>query len=160
MNKEVKKKVKEIPKLNKQQINESIESHKKSIQSIKKDILDNSKSIEKIDKILIRLSSLENRLNAYVNRFVAEIRVLPEGHNPDLQGGNFKIKSKNGWEDYSGSFYLDAEEREQIVIDRAIEHFDTYFEDAVYHRNKTLGIFVSGGGISGKKLIEIRETGE
>ena len=160
MKKDINKKVKEVPKLNSQEVNESIESLKNSIKSIKQDILDHSKAIEKIDKMLIRLGNLENKLNAYVNRFFAEIRVLPEGHNPDLHGGDHKIKAKNGWEDYSGSFYFSQEEQEQIVIDRAIEHFNTYFEDAIYHRNKKLGIFVSGGGISGKKLIEVRETGE
>tara|TARA_Y100000592_G_C5470421_1_gene319128 strand:- start:882 stop:1355 length:474 start_codon:yes stop_codon:yes gene_type:complete len=156
--KEIKKN--KVPELSKKQINESIESNKKSIQNIEKSLLDTSKSIEKLNKLIPIIKKLENQLNSYTNRFFAEIRVLPEGHNPDLQGGSDKIKSKNGWEDYSGSFYLEPGEREQIVIDRARNHCRTYFEDAIYHRNKKLGIFVSGGGISGKKLIEIIETGE
>ena len=66
----------------------------------------------------------------------------------------------NGWEAYSGAFYLSPEERKQILIDRARDHFKQYFEDGIYHRNRKLGLFVSGGGISGKKLIEEMETGD
>ena len=147
-------------KLNVDIINESIENNKKSIKNIEKKILKNIKSLEKLNNLIPKVKKLDNRLNSYLNRFFAEVRVLPEGHDPKKHGGNNKIKSKNGWEDYSGAFYLEPEEREQIVIDRARDHFKQYFEDGVYHRNKVLGIFVSGGGISGKKLIEIIETGD
>tara|TARA_Y100001963_G_C6745996_1_gene431631 strand:+ start:327 stop:797 length:471 start_codon:yes stop_codon:yes gene_type:complete len=154
----MKPKTKKVPKLNNQQINESIENYRTRLQEIEKKLLDHNKKFEKLNKLIPRVKQLENKLNSYVNRFCAEVRVLPKGHNPKLQGNVSKIKSENGWEDYSGSFYLDAEEREQIVIDRARNHFKHYFEDAIYHRNKVLGIFVSGGGISGKKLIEIIKT--
>ena len=39
-------------------------------------------------------------------------------------------------------------------------HFETYFQDAVYHRNKKLGLFLSSGSTSGKRLIEEMETGD
>ena len=151
---------KKAPILNQEEVEKNIESQGKDIKSLNEDIKKIVKSSEKWDKAVDRAKNVENKLNAYFNRFFSEVRVLPEGHNPKLQGGNSSIKSENGWEDYSGAFYLSPEEREQIVIDRARDHFKNYFEDGIYHRNKKLGLFVSGGGISGKKLIEIIETDE
>ena len=156
----MKPKKKKAPKLNKEQVEEKIERLIQSVNSINEDIKKITKSSEKWDRAVYRAKETENRLSAYINRFFAEVRVLPKGHNPDIQGGNDLEKSKNGWEDYSGAFYLSSEEREQIVIDRARDHFKHYFEDGIYHRNKKLGLFVSGGGISGKKLIEEMETGD
>ena len=105
------------------------------------------------------LTRLKSTINAHINKNTAEIRVLPEGHNPKIQGGNNPDKSKNGWEDYSGKFDLDNDEEMSIVIDKAISHFKAYFQDSVYHRNKKLGIFLSNA-TSGKRLIEEMTTEE
>ena len=114
----------------------------KDITSIKKDI-----------------KAIGDRLNAYINRQFTEIRVLPKGHNPDLHGGNSPKKEENGWEDYSGDFYINDEEQKKMLIKKAKDHFSEYFENGVYHRNKRLGLFLSGGGQSGKKLIKETTTG-
>ena len=153
-------KPKKAPKLSKEQVAEQIESLVQSIKNINEDIKELTKFSEKWDGMVNRVRVTENRLNAYTNRFATEVRILPEGHDPTLQGGNSPDKSKNGWESYSGAFYLSPEERKQILIDRARDHFKDYFEDGIYHRNKKLGLFVSGGGISGKQLIEEMETGD
>jgi hypothetical protein len=115
----------------------------KDITSIKKDI-----------------KAIGDRLNSYVNRQFTEIRVLPKGHNPDLHGGNNPRKEENGWEDYSGDFYITDEEQKKMLIDKAKAHFKEYFENGVYHRSKRLGLFLSGGGQSGKKLIKETVTGK
>ena len=156
----MKVKRKKAPKLNKTEMEERIESLIQSVKSIDESIKKIIKSSEKWDKAVIRARQTEDRLDVYTNRFFTEVRVLPEGHNPKLHGGNNPDKSKNGWEAYSGAFYLSPEERKQILIDRARDHFKDYFEDGIYHRNKKLGLFVSGGGISGKQLIEEMETGD
>jgi hypothetical protein len=153
-------KPKKAPKLSKEQVAEKIESLGQSIKNINEDIKNLTKFSEKWDGMVNRVRETENRLNAYTNRFSTEVRVLPEGHDPTKQGGNNPDKSKNGWESYSGAFYLSPEERKQILIDRAREHFKDYFKDGIYHRNKKLGLFVSGGGMSGKQLIEEMETGD
>ena len=150
---------KKAPKLSKEQVEEQIESLVQSVENINEDIKNLTKLSEKWDGMVDRVRETENRLNAYTNRFSTEVRILPEGHDPTVQGGNNPDKSKNGWESYSGAFYLSPEERKQILIDRARDHFKNYFEDSTYHRNKKLGLFVSGGGMSGKKLIEEMETG-
>ena len=153
-------KAKKAPKLSKEQVEEQIESLVQSIKNINEDIKNLTKFSEKWDGMVDRVRETENRLNAYTNRFSTEVRVLPEGHDPTIQGGDDPDKGKNGWQAYSGAFYLSPEERKQILIDRARDHFKQYFEDSIYHRNKKLGLFVSGGGISGKKLIEEMETGD
>lgn len=105
-----------------------------------------------IDKIRKEVARLNSTLNAHINKQAVEIRVLPEGHDPSKQG-------ENGWEDYSGSFSIDNEEEKSIVIGKARYHFETYFKDSVYHRNKRLGLFLSNPR-SGKHLIEEIETGD
>ena len=100
---------------------------------------------------------INDNLNAYINRSFTEIRVLPKGHNPSLQGGNSKIKWENGWEDYSGDFYLNDEENKEAVIEKAKNHFYEYFENSAYHRDKHLGLFYSTPR-SGRKLIEEMKT--
>ena len=117
------------------------------IELIGRDIIEMKKSISKVSQ----------DLRAYINRQFSEIRVLPEGHNPALQGGNSSKKWENGWEDYTGVFYLDSEDEKKIVLDKAKKHVATYFLDSVYHRNKKLGIFISNPR-SGKQLIEDIET--
>ena len=105
------------------------------------------------------IRAIGDRLNAYINRQFTEIRVLPKGHNPNIHGGNKPRTEENGWEDYSGDFYITDEEQKKMLIDKAKDHFREYFENGVYHRNKKLGLFLSGGGQSGKKLIKETTTG-
>tara|TARA_Y100000310_G_C20609006_1_gene777014 strand:- start:787 stop:1326 length:540 start_codon:yes stop_codon:yes gene_type:complete len=112
-----------------------------------------------IEAIRKDIRELKGNLNAHINRQTAEIRVLPEGNNPSLQGGNSKIKWENGWEDYTGVFFVDAEDEKEIVLAKARKHFEEYFNNGVYHRNKKLGIFLNGPR-AGKKIIEQIETGE
>ena len=117
-------------------------------------------SIEKdITSIKKEINKIGDKLNAYINRQFTEIRVLPKGHNPNIHGGNSKVKSENGWEDYSGDFYITDEDNRAMAIKKAKAHFSEYFENGVYHRNKRLGLFLSGGNMSGKKLLEEIETG-
>ena len=49
--------------------------------------------------------------------------------------------------------------KKKMLIKKAKDHFSEYFENGVYHRNKRLGLFLSGGGQSGKKLIKETTTG-
>jgi len=125
-------------------------------------------------KVKRELGILKASLTAHINKHTVEIRVLPEGHNPKLHGYNVSptdyskytakqteaLKWKNGWVDYSGKFDLDDQEEMSIVIGKARLHFETYFQDAVYHRNRKFGMFLTSGSTSGKRLIEVMETGD
>ena len=88
------------------------------------------------------ISKISSNLKAYVNRQFAEIRVVEEDGK---------------WGDYTGVFYSKDEDEEKIVLEKAREHFKTYFKDSNHHRNKKLGIFLYSPR-SGKKLIEEIET--
>ena len=125
-------------------------------------------------KIKRELGILKSSLTTHINKHTVEIRVLPEGHNPKLHGYNVSptdyskytakqteaLKWKNGWVDYSGKFDLDDQEEMSIVIGKARLHFETYFKDAVYHRNRKFGMFLTSGSTSGKRLIDVMETGD
>ena len=127
-------------------------------------------NIAKINKNVLKIKA---DLNIHINKQSVEIRVLPEGHDPKKHGyvvhpdystytaNQIKeLKWKNGWVDYSGKFDLDNDEEMSIVIGKAMAHFETYFKDGVYHRNKRLGVFLSNGTMSGKLLIEEFKTGD
>ena len=106
-----------------------------------------------IERIKREVGRLKTSLTTHINKHTVEIRVLPEGADPKIQG-------TGGWEDYSGTFSLENEEEESIVVGKARLHFETYFQDGVYHRNRKLGMFLSSGSTSGKRLIEEMETGD
>ena len=120
------------------------------------------------------LSRIKTTLDTHINKQSVEIRVLPEGHDPNKQGykvsptdySNYtaeqtkEMKWKNGWVDYSGKFDLDDDEEMSIVTGKAMAHFETYFKEGVYHRNKRLGVFLSSPKTSGRKLIEEFQTEE
>lgn len=115
--------------------------------------------LDVIEDIKQELKKIKSNLDAYINKQSVEIRVLPEGHNPDKHGGTSKEKWENGWEDYTGRFDLDDQEVESIVVGKAMGHFETYLKNGVYHRNKKLGVFLSNKR-SGRQLIEEIETGD
>ena len=102
-------------------------------------------SMEKVvDDMKRHISRMRSNLDAHINRQFTEIRVIEE----------------NGkWGDYSGTFYLDSDDEKKMVLDKAKKHFETYFKDGVYHRNKKLGLFLSSPR-AGKQLIEEIETGD
>ena len=127
-------------------------------------------NIAKINKNVLKIKA---DLNVHINKQSVEIRVLPEGHDPKKQGYEIhkdystctakeakELKWKNGWVDYSGKFDLEDDEEMSIVIGKAINHFETYFKDGIYHRNKRLGVFLTNAATSGKRLIEEFKTGE
>ena len=106
------------------------------------------KSIAKMEKAVDdmkrHISRMRSNLDAHINRQFTEIRVIEE----------------NGkWGDYSGTFYLDSDDEKKMVLDKAKKHFETYFKDGVYHRNKKLGLFLSSPR-AGKQLIEEIKTEE
>ena len=133
--------------------------------------------LDSIETSILELKRDVNRvkstLSAHINKHSVEIRLLPEGHNPKLQGYNNNktdyskctaeetksLKWENGWVDYSGKFDLDNDEEMSIVIDKAMAHFEKYFKDGFYHRNKKLGVFLSNA-TGGKRLIEEMTTEE
>lgn len=107
---------------------------------------------EDVRSLKKHIKRVADTLNAYMNRSFTEIRVLPEGNNPSLHG-------EDGWEEYSGNFYLEDSDNRDIVIDKAEKHFERYFEDSTYHRGKRLGLFLSSPR-SGKQLIKEMPTEE
>ena len=133
--------------------------------------------LDSIETSILELKRDVNRvkstLSAHINKHSVEIRLLPDGHNPKLQGYNNNktdyskctaeetksLKWENGWVDYSGKFDLDNDEEMSIVVGKARAHFEKYFKDGFYHRNKRLGVFLSSA-TSGKRLIEEMTTEE
>ena len=99
---------------------------------------------DSMDKFKKEISNIKLSLNAHINRQYTEIKVIEEDGK---------------WGDYSGTFQLNDEEKEEYVIKKAEKHFETYFADGPYHRNKKLGLFINSAR-SGKRLVKIMKTEE
>ena len=116
------------------------------LKSLEQTVANLEKNLEETTRFAKRTRST---VDAHINKQIAEIRVFvvdkkcPEGE----------------WQDYSGTFSIDDSEQKTMVISKAKKHFDMYFMDGVYHRNKKLGLFLSNPR-SGKHLIEEMETGD
>ena len=98
---------------------------------------------------------MKNTLDAHINRQYAEIKVLEDSWNENYDC--IVDGTKKSWGDYSGIFYVNDEDEENVIINKAKKHFETFFEDNVYHRNKKLGLFLHSPK-SGKRLIEEMKT--
>ena len=99
---------------------------------------------DKMEKMKKNIRRLEDYYNAFIKRQTAEFRVIEEDGK---------------WGDYTGIFYVDKADEKKIVLDKARKHFETYFREGVYHRNKKLGLFLHSGR-SGKRLIKMMKTEE
>ena len=93
-------------------------------------LLNNKISVMKEENTLRRkeIVNMQRKFNVYINRQFSEIRV---------------IEKDGKWGDYSGIFYLNPKEEKDIIIDKAKEHFETYFQDSIWHRKKHLGLFIT-----------------
>ena len=136
------------PEENKEDNREEHKDHgmEHKLKSLEQTVANLEKKLEEATRFAKRTRST---VDAHINKQIAEIRVFvvdkkcPEGE----------------WQDYSGTFSLDDDEQKKMVISKAKKHFDMYFKDGVYHRNKKLGLFLSNPR-SGKHLIEEMETGD
>ena len=128
---------------------------KKAKPKAKKDTMDTKikklgyslkKANNQIDMLRKYIKNVELKLKKYMDRKTSEIRVVEE----------------NGtWGDYTGVFYVNSSDEEKIVIDKAMNHYKTYFSNGHFYKNKTLGLFVNNyKGADDKKLVEIlKNTG-
>ena len=118
-------------------------------------------SMAALEKIVIEIKKnvlrMRNTLDAHINRQYAEIKVLEDSWNENYDC--IVDGTKKSWGDYSGIFYVNDEDEENVIINKAKKHFETFFEDNTYHRNKKLGLFLHSPK-SGKRLIEEMKTEE
>ena len=122
------------------------------IQCIESSMAALEKTVIEIKKNVLRMG---NTLDAHINRQYAEIKVLEDSWNENYDC--IVDGTKKSWGDYSGIFYVNDEDEENVIINKAKKHFETFFEDNTYHRNKKLGLFLHSPK-SGKRLIEEMKT--
>ena len=95
----------------------------------------------KLDMIRKSMARIELKLNSHINRKTAEIRV---------------VEDFGKWGDYTGVFYADSKDEDEVVIDKAMKHYKTYFKDVDFYKKKTLGLFVNGP--RGNNLVKILQN--
>lgn len=89
-------------------------------------------TVEKMGKTILKLNkelkTANEKLNLHINRKFSDVKVLSKS---------------NKWEDYSGKFYATDEETDDMLYKKALKHYNTYFKNSEWHRNKHLGIFIT-----------------
>ena len=90
-----------------------------------------------------KIGIVENRLRAFIDKKTAEIRVF----------------EKDGeWGGYTGVFYVNSKDAEDIITEKAMNHYNTYFEGDDFYKKRTLGLFITNP--NGKKLIKVLQDNE
>ena len=114
-----------------------------------------------IMKLKAEIILLKSNLSAHINRQYGEIRIWESKLNKETGKRELQIDNKGNkiWGDYTGNFYCDSKDEEEVIIRKAREHYEEYFRNGFWHKDKTLGIFITNKR-SGKRLIKEYNTGE
>ena len=135
-----KKKTKIVEKKKPLSMKEKIEKIEAKIKNIQSDL---SFFDTKQNNLRRNIKSNETKLKFLVNKQTAEINVL----------------EKDGkWGDYTGVFYTTSKDSTEIITNKALSHFNTYFKDDKFFKKRTLGLFITSP--EGKKLIKVLQDKE
>ena len=123
--------------------------NKMTITSLDKEVRLNFKNVNKtineLERTIKTLSSkyanMEATLKHILGKHSAEIRV---------------VERDGTWGGYTGVFYTNREDNKQTVIDKAMNHYKTYFANKPFYEDKTLGLFMNN--YKGKKLIKVLQN--
>ena len=116
----------------------------------------NNKKIttEDLDNKLKRNEIIINNLKKHIDRIEFKLRSLI-----NKQTSEIRVLEKNGkWSGYTGVFNIIEEDKEKMIINKALEHYEKYFKDVDFYENRTLGLFVTSP--EGKELIEVLQDKE
>jgi hypothetical protein len=128
-----------------------------SKEALEKKVKKQSKTIRELRSVI---SQFDNKLEAYkkkLNREMTRHRGMIDLHTKKLTT-EWQVLEKNGkWGDYTGVFYIGREDERKIVIEKAKRHYNKFFVDSNWHKDKTLRLVLNTPE-RGKQEIEIRET--
>lgn len=115
-------KVKTKSKKDKALTNKELTSKVKSLEAI-------IKSYDLVTEDLKRnINRVEAKLKTFMNQHTSQIRVL----------------EKNGkWGGYTGVFHLNTKNNKKRVIEKAMHHYNSYFKNVDFYKNRTLGLFIT-----------------
>lgn len=118
---------------------ESIDSKVKILTDKVKNLEDNKDLLEtNIELLKKEINKLEYKLTSFINKHTSQIRVL----------------EKDGkWGGYTGVFHLDPKDNKRRVIKKAVDHYERYFKNVDFYKNRTLGLFITNN--KERKLIKI-----
>lgn len=90
-----------------------------------------------------KINNISSKLNLHINKKTAQIRVL----------------EKNGkWSGYTGVFYINAKDHQKKIVNKALNHYEEYFKDDDFYKNRTLGLFTTNA--KGQKLVKVLQDNE
>ena len=92
------------------------------------------------------INKVRLKLKAHIDRRTSQIRVFEES---DLDKGI----TDSGWNGYTGVFYIDPEDSEKMVRNKALNHYERYFKGNEFYKNRTLGLFTTNS--KGRKLVKV-----
>ena len=121
-----------MPKMTIKDLDNKVNSKFDRIDNSFKDLLGS------ITTLSSKLANAEASIKRILAKHTSEIRVLE-------QDGT--------WGGYTGIFYTNKKDNAAIVEKKAMDHYETYFEDRKFYSEKTLALFVLND--KGKKIVKI-----
>ena len=124
-----------MPKITIKDLDNKVNSKFDRIDNSIKDLLG------RITTISSKITNMEASIKRILAKHTSEIRVLE-------QDGT--------WGGYTGIFYTDKKDNAAVVEKKAMNHYETYFEDREFYSEKTLALFVLND--KGKKIVKILQA--
>ena len=83
------------------------------------------------------------KLRSFINQHTSQIRVL----------------EKDGkWGGYTGVFHLDPKDNKERAIEKAMNHYNSYYKGVDFYKNRTLGLFITSH--KERKLIKVLQDNQ
>ena len=125
------------------------EEVKNLTEGVKELTKENLKSDDIIKNLRIKVSAISSNLNLHINKKTAQIRVFEKAN----EGGK-----RWKWSGYTGVFYINAKDHQKRIVKKALDHYEQYFKDDDFYKNRTLGLFTTNA--KGQKLVRVLQDNE
>ena len=124
---------------------------------IEKELMDAKDTIKFLKKQYRQIDSQFEKLKQSTTKELKRQKGIIDAH-VNKQFAEWRVKEADGtWGDYTGMFYCDGESEKETVLKKARQHYDKYFVDSQWHKNKHLALFLTTQR-GGKRIIEKRHT--
>ena len=132
--------------------NEAMKKPKKKTMTSKVEAL--TKKVEKLEANIKTSDSIIEGLKEDINSVRLKLKSFINQHTSQI-----RVLEKDGtWSGYTGVFHLDPKDNKKRVIEKAMNHYNYYFKNADFYKNRTLGLFITNN--KEKKLIKVLQDNQ
>jgi hypothetical protein len=106
---------------------------------------------QRINKLENNIKELKKKLE-YINK---NVQIVLGRHSSQIR----VLEEDGSWGDYSGNFNIEVHDNLKIATKKAMNHYNNFFAENDYYKNKTLGLFISTReGLKLTKILQDRNN--